>query len=299
MITKEIAVKSVLTKTNLPVGDYSVNPYVGCEHRCQYCYASFMKRFTKHPEPWGEFVDVKHWPEIKQPQKYVGQELFIGSVTDPYQPVEAQYQRTRALLEQMRGSGCKISIATKSDLILRDLDLIKSFPQARVSWSINTLDENFRKDMDQAVSIEHRLAAMKAFHEASIRTTCFISPIFPGITDVAAIIRRAKAHCNLVWLENLNLRGGYKAVILEYIAAKYPELVPLYERIYQKNDRGYWAQLDDEMREFTAAEGLPYVRDDDSICRPFSEPPLVVNYFFHEEITPSAKKKKSQQAADN
>src|SRR5699024_2425716 len=115
---------------------------------------------------------------------------------------------------------------------------------------------NFRKDMDQAVSIEHRLAAMKAFHEAGIRTTCFISPIFPGITDVAAIIRRAKAHCNLVWLENLNLRGGYKAVILEYIAAKYPELVPLYERIYQKNDRGYWAQLDDEMREFTAAEGL-------------------------------------------
>ena len=73
----------------------------------------------------------------------------------------------------------------------------------------------------------------------------------------------------------------------------------LYERIYQKHDRGYWAQLDDEMREFTAAEGLPYVRDDDSICRPFSEPPLVVNYFFHEEITPSAKKKKSQQAADN
>ena len=84
--------------------------------------------------------------------------------------------------------------------------------------------------MDTAVSIDRRFAAMKAFHDAGVRTTCFISPIFPGITDVAAIIRRAKKQCNLVWLENLNLRGGYKKVILDYIAEKYPNLVPLYER---------------------------------------------------------------------
>ena len=74
-----IEVKSVLTKSNLPVADYSVNPYTGCEHGCKYCYASFMKRFTNHPEPWGTFVDIKHWPEIKHPEKYAGKELFIGS----------------------------------------------------------------------------------------------------------------------------------------------------------------------------------------------------------------------------
>ena len=83
-LIREIEVKSVITKSNLPVSDYSVNPYVGCTHGCRYCYASFMKRFTGHAEPWGTFLDVKVWPEIKNPKKYAGKELFIGSVTDPY-----------------------------------------------------------------------------------------------------------------------------------------------------------------------------------------------------------------------
>ena len=291
LIIKNIDVKSILTKSNLPVADYSVNPYTGCAHSCKYCYASFMKRFTNHLEPWGSFVDVKYWPEIKNSKKYAGKELFLGSVTDPYQPIEETCHRTRTLLEQMQGSGCTVSIATKSDLVLRDLDLIKTFPNARVSWSINTLDEHFREDMDNAVSIERRLSAMKAFHDAGIRTTCFISPIFPEITDLPSIIRQAKDHCNLVWLENLNLRGDYKQVILEYIAEKYPNLVPLYNSIYHKGDRSYWAKLDEQMQQFCKEEGLLYVRDDDSIKRPFDDPPIVVNYFFHEEIIPSAKKK--------
>ena len=160
MTVKTIYTKSVLSKSNLPVCEYSVNPYVGCTHGCKYCYASFMKRFTGHAEPWGTFLDVKLWPEIKNPQRYAGKELFLGSVTDPYLPQEEQYGRTRALLEQLQGSGAKLSIATKSDLILRDLDLIKAFPDARVSWSVNTLDEDFKNDMDNAVSIARRLAAM-------------------------------------------------------------------------------------------------------------------------------------------
>lgn len=293
MIVKDIEVKSVLTKSNLPVADYSVNPYVGCEHACKYCYASFMKRFSKHSEPWGSFVDIKHWKEIKNPGRYAGKELFIGSVCDPYQPLEETACRARSLLEQMQGSGCSISIATRSDLVLRDLDLIKTFPNARVSWSINTLNEDFKNDMDRAVSIERRLAAMRTFHEAGVRTTCFISPIFPGITDVPSIIRRAKDQCNLVWLENLNLRGDYKQRILDYIAEKYPDLIPLYDAIYRKKDRSYWAELDAQMKQLCQEEGLLYVRDDDSIKRPFDAPPVVVNYFFHEEIIPSAKKKKN------
>ena len=296
LIFKDVNVKSVLTKSNLPVADYSVNPYVGCAHGCKYCYASFMKRFTKHPEPWGSFVDAKYWPPIRHPERYAGKELFLGSVCDPYQPLEEQAGRTRALLEQMQGSGCTISIATKSDLVLRDLDLIRTFPHARVSWSINTLDEDFRADMDCAVSIARRLEAMRVFHEAGVRTTCFISPIFPGITDVSAILRRAKGQCNLIWLENLNLRGGYKQVILDYIAAKHPDLVPLYDAIYRKGDRHYWAALDQQVAQLCREEGLPYVRDDDSIRRPFAAPPLVVNYFFHEQIIPSAKRKQAKNA---
>ena len=291
MPIKEIEVKSVMTKSNLPVADYSVNPYVGSTHGCKYCYASFMKRFTNHPEPWGSFVDVKYWPEIKNPKKYAGKEAFIGSVTDPYQPCEEKYGRTRALLEQLQGSGISISIATRSDLVLRDLDLIKTFPNARVSWSINTLDEDFRKAMDHGASIERRLAAMKAFYEAGVQTTCFISPIFPGITDPAAIIDAAKDRCNLVWLENLNLRGDYRARIMEWIHENHPELDEIYHDIYSKKSREYWTTLDGKMREYTAQNSMPYLRDDDQHRSPFGEPPVVVNYFYHEEVKKSAKKK--------
>ena len=290
MLIKEINVKSIMTKTNLPVSDYAVNPYVGCSHACKYCYASFMKRFTNHSEPWGEFLDVKYWPEIKHAEKYAGKEAFFGSVTDCYQPCESKYRRTRALLEQLKGSRIKISIATKSDLVLRDIDLIKTFPGARVSFSINTLDEAFRQEMDKGVSIERRLAAMKELYKNKIQTTCFISPIFPGITDVKAIIERAKEQCNLVWLENLNLRGDYRARILAWIHEHYPELDKLYHEIYDKKDRSYWNNLDKQIREYTAQEKMTYLRDTDQHRSEFGQPPVVVNYFYHEEVRKSAKK---------
>ena len=290
-IIQEVEVKSVLTKSNLPVSDYSVNPYVGCTRACRYCYASFMKRFTGHPEPWGTFLDVKYWPEIRHPERYAGKELFIGSVTDPYLPQEETFRRTRALLEQLQGSGVRISIATKSDLVLRDLDLIKTFPDARVSWSINTLDKGFKNNMDSAVSIQRRLAAMKAFHDAGVRTTCFVSPIFPGITDVKAIIDRAKGQCNLIWLENLNLRGSYKTVDHGVHTGKTPaSLLPLYQEIYNKGNRAYWELLDAELKAYAAGIGLDYVTNDDSMKRPFDAPPVIVNYFYHEQIKKSARK---------
>ncbi|HJC47649.1 MAG TPA: radical SAM mobile pair protein B [Candidatus Lachnoclostridium pullistercoris] len=290
VIIREIEAKSIITKTDIPVCDYAVNPYVGCTHGCKYCYASFMKRFTNHPEPWGEFLDVKYWPEIRKPEKYAGKELFFGTVTDPYNPQEEQYRRTRALLEQLQGSGVKITIQTKSDLVLRDIDLLRTFPGLRVGFSINTLDEDFRADMDSAVSIERRLAAMKTLHEAGIRTTCFISPIFPALTDVPAIIDRVRGQCQLVWLENLNLRGNYKAVILSCIRRRYPELTGLYEEIYSHGSRLYWESLDGKLRTYAAENGLDYVTNDDSIQRPFDAPPAVVNYFYHEKIKKSAKK---------
>ena len=84
---------------------------------------------------------------------------------------------------------------------------------------------------------------MKAFHDAGVRTTCFISPIFPGLTDLPSIIHRAKNQCNLVWLENLNLRGGYKKTIFDYITEKHPDLLPLYDTIYNKKERSYWSML--------------------------------------------------------
>lgn len=290
-VIREIKVRNILTKSDLPVCDYSVNPYVGCTHACRYCYASFMKRFTGHAEPWGSFLDVKYWEKIPHPEKYDGKELFIGSVTDPYLPQEEKFCRTRALLEELQASGVRLSIATKSDLVLRDLDLIKTFSDARVSWSVNTLDEDFRKDMDNAASIERRLEVMKVFHDAGVRTTCFISPIFPCITDVKAIIERVKGQCNLIWLENLNLRGSFKGAILDYIREKHPELTGLYEEIYCKGELGYWQSLDRTVKAYAAENGLDYVTNDDSMKRPFESPPVIVNFFYHEKIRKSAGKK--------
>ena len=153
------------------------------------------------------------------------------------------------------------------------------------------MDESFRKEMDRGVSIERRLAAMKAFYDAGVQATCFISPIFPGITDPVEIIEAAKDRCNLVWLENLNLRGDYGARIKEWIHETHPELDELYYEIYGKKSREYWNALDQRMREYTAQMKMPYLRDDDQHRAEFGEPPVVVNYFYHEEVKKSAKKK--------
>lgn len=287
----EVKVKTVLTKSNLPIAGYSVNPYVGCTHACKYCYACFMKRFTGHAEPWGTFLDVKYWDEIKNPRRYDGQTMILGSVTDAYNPQEEQFCRTRAFLEQMQGSKINLIITTKSDLVLRDLDLIRTFPSPLVSWSVNTLDETFKDDMDKAASIERRIAAMKKCHEEGIRTTCFISPIFPEITQAFEIIERIKGFCDYIWLENLNLRGNFKADIMDYIAERFPQLLPLYREIYNQNDMTYWKILDQKTAEYAAAHGFMYVIDEEPFLRNPTGNPIIINYFYHSQIKQSAKEK--------
>ena len=283
-IIREIEVQSVMTKSSLPVGGFSVNPYVGCPHACKYCYASFMKRFTGHTEPWGTFLDVKHWKPIANPHKYDGQRIVIGSVTDGYNPYEEEFCRTRRLLEELKGTNAEIMICTKSDLVLRDLELLKKFPKVTVSWSINTLDEQFRKDMDRAVSIERRIAAMRKVYEAGIRTVCFVSPIFPGITDVKAIIERVRDFADLIWLENLNLRGQFKGIIMSYIRENHPDVYALYDEIYNKKRMDYWESLEKEISMFAKQNGFPYMVNDLPYGRSEKGKPVIVNYFYHEKI---------------
>lgn len=283
-IIREIEVQSVMTKSSLPVGGFSVNPYVGCPHACKYCYASFMKRFTGHTEPWGTFLDVKHWKPITNPHKYDGQRIVIGSVTDGYNPYEEEFCRTRRLLEELKGTNAEIMICTKSDLVLRDLDLLKKFSKVTVSWSINTLDEQFRMDMDRAVSIERRIEAMRKVYESGIRTVCFVSPIFPGITDAKAIIGRVKDFADLVWLENLNLRGQFKGTIMNYIKEKHPDVFVLYDEIYNKKRLDYWESLEKEISMFAKQNGFPYLVNDLPYGRSEKGKPVIVNYFYHERI---------------
>lgn len=279
MLVQAKQVKSILCKSHLPGYDFAANPYVGCTHACSYCYASFMRRFGGYDEPWGSFLGVKYWPEINFLHKYEGKKIFIGSVTDPYLPEEAQYERTRALLLQLQGSGAHIAITTKSDLILRDLDLIRSFPHIQVTWSINTLDESLRAQMDRAPSIERRIRAMATFQQSGVRTGCFIAPIFPALTCVQEIVLCVARYCHYILLDTLNLRGPYKESVLRYIASYYPQLWPLYEQIYIRGDRSYWQQLSLQLRIFAREWGLEYATHDTSRIRPLNAPPLIVNFF--------------------
>ena len=186
-----------------------------------------------------------------------------GSVTGRFtNPYEEHFQCTRRLLEQLRGTTAEIMICTKSDLVLRDLDLLREFPRMTVSWSVNTLDEAFRADMDRAVSIGRRLEAMRQGPTRRVSAPYVSSrPSFPGITDAEAIIDRVRDICDLVWLENLNLRGQFKPTIMSYIREKYPELVSLYEAIYNRKDMGYWQALEARIASYAAANGLAVSRE--------------------------------------
>lgn len=275
IIEKEIQVKDYLTKSNLPASDYVINPYVGCPHGCKYCYASFMKRFTGHKEEWGTFVDIKRCDKKINTKKLENKTVFLSSVTDCYNKFEEKYKITRKILKELINVNCNLNISTKSKLILRDLDLLKQMKNLTVSMSINTLDENFKEDMDNASSIKERLNTLRTLHENGIYTVLFMSPIFPYITNFKDIIEISKEYIDEYWFENLNLRGEYKTKILLYIQEKYPKLINEYNDIYIKGNKKYWNDLSKEIKDYCEINNVKYI-----------------NYFYHEELVENKKKVK-------
>ena len=243
MIVKEIKVKNYLTKSNLPGIDFTINPYIGCSHKCRYCYASFMKKITNHSENWGNFIDIKLTEEEVDLKKIQNKTIFLSSVTDPYLSFEKEYLITRSILEEIKNSNCKLIITTKSSLILRDLDILKQIKNLTVCISINTIDERFKNDMDKASSIKERIKTLKILHENNISTVAFISPIFPYITDIEDIIESVKDYVDFCWFENLKLRANYKKDILNYIKDNYKELYPKYLDIYFNENMSYFKNL--------------------------------------------------------
>lgn len=270
-----VEVADYLTKSNLPASDFVINPYVGCPHACKYCYACFMKRFTGHTEPWGTFIDIKHCNKPISAKRITGKSVFLSSVTDCYNPYEEKYRITRNLLEQLTSIDCELGISTKSKLILRDIDLLKQCRNLKVSMSINTLDESFKNDMDNASSIQDRLQTLKELHQQGIYTILFLSPIFPEITNFQAIIETSHTFIDEYWFENLNLRGGYKQTILTYIKEKYPHLVNLYDQIFVQGNKEYWIALSIEMENYCKEHSIHYI-----------------NYFYHEMLVNEKRNRK-------
>lgn len=253
MKIKEIKAKSIIVKSNLPEGDFVINPYIGCQHGCKYCYARFMKRFTGHPEPWGSFVDVKiNALDLipKDTNKYKNKSIVISSVTDPYQPIERRYNLTRKILEKLIPFQPHLGLITKSDLVIRDIDLFKQFKDCLVMLSFSVLDDKIRKELEPlSSSVDRRINALKNLHKAKIPTALFISPIFPEITDWKKIINRTKSFADEYWFENLNLYPSIKDKIYRFLKKNNPELVKKYERIYSK-DSEYWSIEENKIKEF-------------------------------------------------
>lgn len=274
-----VQVNDYVSPSRLPASEFVINPYVGCPHRCIYCYAEFMRRFTHHVEPWGTFLDIKECRRPINVKKLAGKRVILSSVTDAYNPFEREFGLTRTILEQLVQGDVDISIVTKSDLVLRDLDLFKQAKHLQVAISMNTLDDSFRKDIEPgAPSIERRLKALRTLHEEGIHTVLFMSPIFPVLTDVYGILAETHGYIDTYWFENLNLRGGYRPRVMKLVSEKYPQALDTFKEIYEKKDISYWEDMSDL---------IPIWCDELGIAD-------FVNYFYHEKIVKKPAHRKNQ-----
>jgi DNA repair photolyase len=191
MKIREIKARSILSQSR--VFDYALNPYVGCEYGCRYCYARFMKRFTGHKEKWGEFVDVKiNAPELLEKEikrKTIGR-VWISGVCDPYQPIENKYRLTRRCLEILVENNWPLTVQTKSPLVVRDIDILKKSSTLEVCLTITTADERIRKIFEpRAPSIKERLRALSILHSEGIKTHAMIAPLLPGAEKLANALK--------------------------------------------------------------------------------------------------------------
>jgi len=212
-----------------------------------------MKRFTGHAEPWGSFVDIKNnAPDLipKGTNKYREKSIIISSVTDPYQPIERKYKLTRKIIERLIPLQPHLELMTKSDLVVRDIDLFKQFKNCMVTLSFSITDEKPRKQIEPLSSPgKQKINALEELHKAKIPTALFISPIFPHITDWKEIISQTKSSVDEYWFENLTLYPFIKGEIYSFLRKNSPELVEKYQKIYLKNN-DYWDIEESKIIEF-------------------------------------------------
>jgi DNA repair photolyase len=218
VIVTERAVKGILSKSK--IFDYVVNPYTGCEHACSYCYARFMRRFSGHKEPWGEFVDVKiNAPDLLKVEikKKKRGEVWISGVCDPYQPLEAKYQLSRQCVKIVVENGWPLTIQTRSALVVRDIDILKGVDGVEVGLSITTADDAIRRIFEpRAPSIPDRIRALDTLHRSGIKTFAMIAPLLPGAERLPALL---KGKVDRVLVDRLNYDYGdwvYRKYKLEH-----------------------------------------------------------------------------------
>lgn len=261
MKINEILCKSILSRSGIYSVDYSINPYIGCQHGCRYCYATFMRKYTSHNEPWAEFVDVKVNAEniLKRDLARAKQgSVLLSSVTDPYQPVEKRYMLTRKILERFTNTKFHVNILTKSTLSLRDLDVFKKFEPEKISVGFTI---NFLNGKDESIwepnspESEERINALKAISDNGVPTYVHVGPYLEEITDLESILRRVSDYIIELQVENVNLRGK-RRVIMDVIKQNYPDLISRYEKI-MVDDSMYRKKLMREVRRLGKLHKVP------------------------------------------
>jgi DNA repair photolyase len=266
LLIREVECKSILTRSGIPSVDYAVNPYVGCEHGCVYCYATFMKRFTGHEEEWGTFVDVRvNAPQVleRQLRRASPGNISFGTVTDAYQPLETKYALTRACLKALLDYDFPVSILTKSALVWRDLDLLKKLKAVEVAFTITTPDDEVRNIFEPRSSpIRARLEALRALAEAGISTWAFCGPLLPFVSDSdeqlhALFTELKRARVGHVLVDSLNLRGAAWGRVRRTLQAHYPDLVDSYQAL-RNNRKPYHAALMERSRRIAVEHGLEW-----------------------------------------
>jgi DNA repair photolyase len=207
----EITTKSALVRSKIPGVDYVVNPYLGCGHGCRYCYAVFMRKYSRQHRgaPWGSFVEVKVniaavlRSELARKRKRG--RAMLSSVCDPYQPVERRYRLTRQCLEALAEYGWGLDILTRSPLVTRDLDLLAAAADVSVGLSIPTDDDKVRQVLEpQSPPIGARLATLQRLHEAGIHTWVFVAPILP--LNPQKLVEAIKPYADHFMVDALNYR---------------------------------------------------------------------------------------------
>jgi len=198
--------KQIYTKTKIPGIDYVLNQYVGCEHACSYCYAKFMCRWKKHGK-WGTWVEAKmNAPELAK--KFIKGAVAMSSVSDAYQPIEKELKLTRKILENI-DKQTDLTILTKSDLVLRDIDLFKKFEKISVGMTINTFAGKSKELFEpNSPSNEARLNALKILNENGIKTYGFISPVIPKLIDLEDLLAKSRDFVDYYIVEILNLNAA-------------------------------------------------------------------------------------------
>jgi DNA repair photolyase len=227
---------------------WSLNPYMGCVHRCTFCYVRHFERRSDRPsdDRYGTSIRVKTnvakvlRKELARPS-WEHEHVAIGAATDPYQPAEGRYKLTRACLEALRDASNPFSIITRGPMIVRDLDVLVDAARracVAVTFSIPTLDEEvWRRTEPSTAHPRQRLRAITKLVEAGIDARVGMAPILPGISDrpeqLREVVRAARAAgATGIWANLLFLRPGTREHFLAHLAEHWPEQVPYYEKLY-------------------------------------------------------------------